>query len=95
MKNKLTNMKFDQEVRFSFLLQMLQAMQQAQFELVESTREAQEPVLQPLHEGPDPRTQHKRGLAVRNPQCGKQNASLPQFVTSSDLNALLERERIS
>ena len=46
--------------RFSFLLEMLQGMQQAQFELAESMRvlrEAQEPVLQPLHEGPNPRPQ--------------------------------------
>ena len=73
-------------------------MQQAQFELVESLRvlrETQGPTPQPLHERPDPRTQQERGLAARNPQSGEQNTSLPQFVTLSDLTALLEREKLS
>ena len=45
-------------------------MQQAQFELAESMRvlrDAQEPVLQPLHEGPNPRPQQERGSATGNP----------------------------
>ena len=73
-------------------------MQQAQFKLAESMRvlrEAQELDLQSLHEEPDPRTQQERGSTARNPQSGEQNAFLPQFVTLSNLTALLERERIS
>ena len=73
-------------------------MQQAQFELAESLkvlRETQGPTPQPLHEGPDPRTLQERGSAAGNPQFGEQNASLPQFITLSNLTALLERERLS
>nr|POE82576.1 hypothetical protein CFP56_67869 [Quercus suber] len=34
-------------------------------------------------------------ITAGNPQSGKQNASLPQFVTLFDLTTLLERERLS
>ena len=84
--------------QFSFLWDSLQGMQQAQFELAESLRvmrETQRPMPQPLHEGLDLITQQERGSTTRNPQSGKQNASLPQFVTLSDLTTLLERERFS
>ena len=50
---------------------------------------------QPLHEEPNPRTPQEKGSTVRNPQSGEQNASPPQFVTLSDLTALLEKERLS
>ena len=56
-------------------------------------RETQGPTPRPLLEGPDPRTQQERRSAIRNPQSGKQNASLPQFVTLSDLTDSLEMER--
>ena len=72
-------------------------MQQAQFELAESTRvlrETQEPIPQSLPGGPNPKTQQEKGSAAGNPQSGEQNASPPQFVTLSSLTALLERERI-
>ena len=73
-------------------------MQQAQFELAESLKvliETQGPTPQPLHVEPYPRTHQERGSAAWNPQSGEQNAFLPQFVTLSDLTALLERERLS
>ena len=88
----------DSNRRFSFLLETLQGMQQAQFKLAESLRvlkETQRSTPQLLHEGPDPRTQQERGSAVGNPQSGEQNASLPQFATLSVLTALLERERLN
>ena len=50
----------DPDRRFSFLLEKIQEMQQAQFEFAESLkvlRETQRPTPQPLHEGLDPRTQ--------------------------------------
>ena len=86
----------DSDQQFSFLLETLQGMQQAQVELAKSLRvlrETQGPTPQPLHEGSDPRTQQEGGSATRNPQSGEQNVSPPQFVTLSDLIALLERER--
>ena len=70
----------DSDCRFSFLLETLQGMQQAQFELAESLkvlRATQGPTPQSLHEEPDPRTQQERGSAVGNPHFGEQNASLP------------------
>ena len=59
--DKLTN-EVNQEGsdhRFSFLLEMLQGMQQAKFKIAKSMkvlREAQEPILKPLHEGLNLRT---------------------------------------
>ena len=70
----------DFDCQFSFLLETLQGMQQAQFELAESLkvlRATQGPTPQSLHEEPDPRTQQERGSAVGNPHFGEQNASLP------------------
>ena len=81
---------------FTFVLEMLQGMQQAQFELVESVRilrEAQGQGVQPPCAEPDPHTQQERGSAVGNPQSGEQNTPAHQFVTLSDLTSLLERER--
>ena len=55
---------------------MLQGMQQAQFELVESVRilrEAQGQGVQLPRAEPDPRTQQERGSAIGNPQSGEQN----------------------
>ena len=88
----------DSDRRFSFLLEMLQGMQQAQFELAESLRvlrETQGPTPQPLHKGPYPRTQLERGLVARNPQFGEQNASLPQFITLFNLTTLLKKEGLA
>ena len=88
----------DSDYRFSFLLKTLQGMQQAQVELVEYLRvlrKTQGPMPQPLHEEPNPRTPQERGSTIGNPQSGEQNASPPQFVTLSDLTALLEKERLS
>ena len=79
-------------------METLQGMQQAQVELAKSLRvlrETQGPMPQPLHEGPDPRTQQERGSVAGNPQSGEQNASPAQFATLSDLSTLLERERLS
>ena len=73
---------------------MLQGMQQAQFELVESVRilkEAQGQGVQPPREEPNPRIQQEKGSAVGNPQSGEQNTPAHQFVTISDLTSLLER----
>ena len=81
---------------FTFVLEMLQGMQQAQFELIEFVRilrEAQGQGVQPPRAEPDPRTQQERGLAVGNPQSGEQNTPAHQFVTLSNLTSLLERER--
>ena len=88
----------DPDRRFSFLLEKIQEMQQAQFEFAESLkvlRETQRPTLQPLHEEPNPRTQQERGSTAGNPQPSEQNVFLLQFVTLSDLTTLLERERLS
>ena len=54
---------------------MLQGMQQAQFELVESVRilrKAQGQGVQLPRAEPDPRTQQERGSAIGNPQSGEQ-----------------------
>ena len=70
----------DSDHRFSFLLETLQGIQQAQVELTESLRvlrETQGPMPQSLHEGPNPRTQQERGSVTGNPQSSEQNASLP------------------
>ena len=75
---------------------MLQGMQQAQFELVESVRilkEAQGQGVQPPREEPNPRIQQEKGSAVGNPQSGEQNTPAHQFVTLFDLTSLLEREK--
>ena len=88
----------DSDHRFSFLLETLQGMQQAQVELIEYLRvlrKTQGPMPQPLHEEPNPRTPQERGSTVGNPQFGEQNVSPPQFVTLSNLTTLLERERLS
>ena len=88
----------DSNHRFSFLLETIQGMQQAQFEFAKSLkvlRETQRPMPQLLHEGPHHRTQQERGSVAGNPQSGEQNAPFPQFVTLSNLTALLERERLS
>ena len=84
--------------QFSFLLETLQGMQQAQVKLFESLkvlRETQRPTPQPLHEGPDFWTQQEGGSAIENPQSSEQNASPSQFVTLFDLTTLLERERLN
>ena len=81
---------------FTFVLEMLQGMQQAQFELVESVRilkEAQGQGVQPPREEPNPRIQQEKGSAVGNPQSGEQNTPAHQFVTLFDLTSLLEREK--
>ena len=81
---------------FTFVLEMLQGMQQAQFELVEFVRilrEAQGQGVQPPCAEPDPHTQQERGSAVGNPQYGEQNTPEHQFVTLSDLTSLLKRKR--
>ena len=84
----------DSDRRFSFPLETLQGMQQAQVELAESLRvlrETQGPTPQPLHKGPDPRTQQERGSAAGNPQSGKQNAFPSQFATLSDFTAFVRK----
>nr|POE78983.1 hypothetical protein CFP56_74796 [Quercus suber] len=61
---------------FTFVLEMLQGMQQAQFELVESVkilREAQGQGVQPPRAEPDPCMQQERGSMIGNPQSGEQN----------------------
>ena len=63
---------------FTFVLEMLQGIQQAQFELVEFIRilrEAQGQGVQPPRAEPDPRTQQERGLAIGNHQSGEQNTT--------------------
>ena len=75
---------------------MLQGMQQAQCELVESVRilrEAQGQGVQPPHAEPEPRMQQERGSAIGNHQSGEQNTPTHYFVTLSDFTSLLERER--
>ena len=81
---------------FTFVLEMLQGMQQAQFELVESVRilrEAQGQGVQAPREERDPRIQQEKGSKVGNPQSGEQNTPAHQFVTLFDLTSLLEREK--
>ena len=61
---------------FTFVLEMLQGMQQAQFkpvEFVRILREAQGQGVQPPRAELDPHTQQERGSAVGNPQSGEQN----------------------
>ena len=55
---------------FTFVLEMLQGMKQAEFKLVESVRilrEAQGQGVQPPREEPDPRIQQEKGPTVGNP----------------------------
>ena len=75
---------------------MLQGMQQAQFELVESVRvlrDTQGQGVQPPRAELDPRTQQEKGSAIGNHQSSEQNTPAHQFVTLFDLTSLLERER--
>ena len=81
---------------FTFVLEMLQGMQQAQFELVESVRilrEAQGQGIQPPRAELDPCTPQERGSAIENPQSGEKNTPAHQFVTLFNLTFLLEKER--
>ena len=71
---------------------MLQGMQQAQCELVESVkilREAQGQGVQPPRAEPDPRTQQERGSAIGNHQSGEQNTTwreqYPKVVMSAEV----------
>ena len=57
----------DSDRQFSFILETIQGMQQAQIELAESLwflRETQGPTPQSLHEGPNLRTQRERRSTV-------------------------------
>ena len=72
--HKMTNLSIlnqeNDDHPFTFVLEMLQGMKQAEFKLVESVRilrEAQGQGVQPPREEPDPRIQQEKGPAVGNP----------------------------